>query len=53
MNILEMAMAAKMGGGGTGPIDPKRLPEGYPYKEQSEVVIEWDGNTEGLTRSMV
>jgi len=26
-------------GGGTGPIDPKRLPEGYPYKESSEVVI--------------
>lgn len=24
------------------------LPEGYPYKEQSETVIEWDGNTEGL-----
>lgn len=46
MNILEMAMAAKMGGGGTGPIDPKRLPEGYPYKEG--VTIEWDGNTEGL-----
>lgn len=34
-------------GGGSGPIDPKRLPEGYPYKEQSETVIEWDGNTEG------
>lgn len=33
MNILEMAMAAKMAGGngGSGPIDPKRLPEGYPY----------------------
>ena len=26
-------------GGGSGPIDPKRLPEGYPYKEQSETVI--------------
>ena len=26
-------------GGGSGPIDPKRLPEGYPYKEQSEVVV--------------
>lgn len=25
--------------GGSGPIDPKRLPEGYPYKEQSETVI--------------
>ena len=23
-------------GGGSGPIDPKRLPEGYPYKEVSE-----------------
>ena len=34
-------------GGGSGPIDPKRLPEGYPYKEG--VSIEWDGNTEGLT----
>lgn len=22
------------------------VPEGYPYKEQSELVIEWDGNTE-------
>lgn len=39
MNILEMAMAAKMGGGGTGPIDPKRLPEGYPYKEKSEKAL--------------
>lgn len=37
-------------GGGAGPIDPKRLPEGYPYKEQSEQVIEWDGNTDGLTK---
>lgn len=26
-------------GGGSGPIDPKRLPEGYPYKEQSETVL--------------
>ena len=34
-------------GGGSGPIDPKRLPEGYPYKEG--VTIEWDGNTEGKT----
>ena len=33
-------------GGGTGPIDPKRLPEGYPYKEQ--ISIDWDGNTDGL-----
>ena len=33
---------------GGGPIDPKRLPEGYPYKERGELVIEWDGNTEGL-----
>ena len=33
-------------GGGSGPIDPKRLPEGYPYKEG--VTIWWDGNTEGL-----
>lgn len=32
-------------GGGSGPIDPKRLPEGYPYKEG--VTIEWDGNTDG------
>ena len=24
-------------GGGTGPIDPKRLPEGYPYKEVTVV----------------
>lgn len=24
------------------------MPEGYPYKEQSELVIEWDGNTDGL-----
>ena len=32
---------------GTGPIDPKRLPEGYPYKEGSKTVIEWDGNSEG------
>lgn len=61
MNILEMAMAAKMsggnggGGGGTGasswnavtgkPFDanniikPEALPEGYPYKEQSEAVL--------------
>lgn len=61
MNILEMAMAAKMaggngGGGGSGgvsswnsitgkPFDenniikPEALPEGYPYKEQSEVVL--------------
>lgn len=48
MNILEMAMAAKMAGGnggGTGPIDPKRLPEGYPYKEDNRTVIEWDGTT--------
>lgn len=36
-------------GGGTGPIDPKRLPEGYPYKESNKTVIEWDGNTEGKT----
>jgi hypothetical protein len=35
-------------GGGSGPIDPKRLPEGYPYKEGSKTVIEWDGNTDGL-----
>ena len=35
-------------GGGSGPIDPKRLPEGYPYKEQSKTEIVWDGNTEGL-----
>lgn len=28
------------------PIDPKRLPEGYPYKEG--VTIKWDGNTDGL-----
>ena len=69
MNILEMAMAAKMaggngGGGGSGgvsswnsitgkPFDenniikPEALPEGYPYKEVTETVIEWDGNTEG------
>lgn len=26
-------------GGGSGPIDPKRLPEGYPYKEMGEVVL--------------
>ena len=31
----------------TDPIDPSRLPEGYPYK--TGVTIEWDGNTEGLT----
>ena len=31
--------------GDSGPIDPKRLPEGYPYKES--FTIEWDGNTEG------
>lgn len=24
------------------------FPEGYPYKEGSETVIEWDGNIEGL-----
>lgn len=35
------------GGGGSGPIDPSRLPEGYPYKEGSKTVITWDGNTEG------
>ena len=29
-------------GGGSGPIDPKRLPEGYPYKEQSEVTLTFD-----------
>lgn len=23
-------------------------PEGYPYKEGSKTIIEWDGNTEGL-----
>ena len=34
-------------GGGSGPIDPKRLPVGYPYKEGSKTVIEWDGNSEG------
>ena len=28
------------------PIDPERLPEGYPRKEV--VTIEWDGNTQGL-----
>ena len=27
------------------PIDPIRLPEGYPYKE--DMTIEWDGNIEG------
>lgn len=40
--------AVRAPGGGTGPIDPKRLPEGYPYKEKSETVIEWDGEHEGL-----
>lgn len=35
-------------GGGSGPIDPKRLPEGYPYKEGSKTEIVWDGNTDGL-----
>lgn len=34
-------------GDGDGPIDPKRLPEGYPYKEGGKTVIEWDGNAEG------
>ena len=34
-------------GGGSGPIDPSRLPEGYPYKEGSKTEIVWDGNTEG------
>lgn len=34
----------------TNTIDPKRLPEGYPYKEEKafEDII-WDGNTEGRT----
>ena len=31
-----------------GTVDHTRLPEGYPYKEGSKTVIEWDGNTEGL-----
>lgn len=45
MNILEMAMAAKMCGGGgsggsdSGPIDPSRLPEGYPYKAMGVVTL--------------
>ena len=30
-----------------GPVDHNVLPEGYPYKEKGETVIEWDGNTEG------
>jgi hypothetical protein len=30
-----------------GVIKPEALPEGYPYKEGSKTVIEWDGNTEG------
>jgi hypothetical protein len=30
----------------TNTIDPKRLPEGYPWKEQG-VTIEWDGTTDG------
>lgn len=25
------------------------FPQGYPYKESSKTVIEWDGNTDGLT----
>ena len=40
-------------GGGSGPIDPKRLPEGYPYKEQSDVVLveeepDWNRNVEAV-----
>ena len=31
-----------------GVLRTEHLPEGYPYKEKSETVIEWDGNTEGL-----
>lgn len=30
----------------TNTIDPRRLPEGYPWKEQG-VTIEWDGTTDG------
>lgn len=30
------------------PSTPKRLPEGYPYKESNQTVIEWDGNVGDL-----
>lgn len=37
-------------GADSAPIEPERLPEGYPYKEEKafEDII-WDGNTEGRT----
>ena len=32
----------------TKTIDPEFLPEGYPYKESNQTVIEWDGNVGDL-----
>ena len=31
-----------------GIIRQESLPEGYPYKEQSKILAEWDGNAEGM-----
>lgn len=41
------------GGGGAildsnGKLKSEVLPEGYPYEEEQNILIEWDGNTEGL-----
>lgn len=51
-SIEEVRFGSKGGGADllnkNGKLKNEVLPDGYPYEEEQNILIEWDGNTEGL-----